>query len=88
MNTNKFQTLRFKLSIIIILFALVPVLILSIFFINRMESSIISEQKKSVEKQLTLVSDSINLFFNDMENSLRGTRHEWAVCLKSVNILC
>ncbi len=70
MNTNKLQTLRFKLSIIIILFALVPVLILSIFFINRMESSIISEQKKSVEKQLTLVSDSINLFFNDMKNNV------------------
>lgn len=70
MKVNKFQTLRFKLSIIIILFALVPVLVLSTFFIGRMESSIISEQKNSVQKQLALVSDSINLFFNDMKNNV------------------
>lgn len=70
MKQGIFQTLRFKLSIIIILFALVPVLLLSVIFVNRMESSLISEQKKSVEKQLTLVSDSINLFFNDMKNNV------------------
>jgi len=70
MKTNKFQTLKFKLSLVIILFALVPVLVLSTFLITRMESSIISEQKKSVEKQLTLVSDSIDLFFSDMKNNV------------------
>lgn len=70
MKTNKFQTLRFKLSLVIILFALVPVLILSTFLITRMESSIISEQKKSVDKQLALVSDSIDLFFSDMKSNV------------------
>lgn len=70
MKTKKFQTLRFKLSLVIILFALVPVMILSTFLITRMEDSIISEQEKSVEKQLALVSDSIDLFFSDMKNNV------------------
>lgn len=70
MILRKFQTLRIKLSLIIILFSLIPVLILSTFLISRMESSIISEQEKSVEKQLSLVSDSIDLFFNDTKNNV------------------
>lgn len=70
MKISRFQTLRFKLSIIIILFALVPVLVLSAIFIKRMEASIISEQKKSVENQLSLVSDNIDDIFSNMQNNV------------------
>ena len=36
MKINRFRTLRFKLSLIIILFALVPVLVISFVTINKM----------------------------------------------------
>ena len=70
MKINRLQTLRFKLSSIIILFALVPVLVLSAIFINRMETSIILEQKKSVENQLSLVSDNIDVIFGNMKDNV------------------
>lgn len=63
---NRFQTLHFKLSLIIILFALVPVVVISFVTLNRMQSNTIAEQKKSVEKQLSLVSDNVDVVFNDM----------------------
>ncbi len=66
MKINRFQTLRFKLSLIIILFALVPVLVISFVTINKMQINTMSEQKKSVEKQLSLVSDNVNVVFNNM----------------------
>ncbi|NYB75401.1 methyl-accepting chemotaxis protein [Sedimentibacter hydroxybenzoicus DSM 7310] len=70
MKINKFQTLRFKLSLIIILFALVPVLIISFITINRMQVNTVSEQKKSAEKQLSLVSDNVDVVFSDMQNNV------------------
>lgn len=81
MKTNRFQTLRFKLSMIIILFALVPVLVLSTVFINRMESSVIAEQKTAVEKQLSLVSDNIDVVFSDMQSNVSYFAHSSTVKL-------
>ncbi len=70
MKINRFQTLRFKLSLIIILFALVPVLVISFVTINKMEVNTISEQKKSAENQLSLVSDNVDVVFSDMQNNV------------------
>lgn len=70
MKINRFQTLRFKLSLIIILFALVPVLVISFITITRMQVNTMSEQKKSVENQLTLVSDNVNVVFSDMKSNV------------------
>ncbi len=67
-----FQSLQVKLVIIITLFSLVPLLLTSIFFINRTENSIIEEQKKSVNRQLALVNDNTDLVFNDLLNNVSG----------------
>lgn len=69
MKVNRFQTLRFKLSLVIILFALIPVLVISFVTINRMKDSIFTEQKKAVENQLSLVSDNIDTVFSEMKSN-------------------
>lgn len=66
MKNNRFQTLRFQLGMVILLFVLIPLIVSSAIFIHRTEASIISEQKKSVEKQLSLVSTNIDVIFSDM----------------------
>ncbi|MDF2677210.1 MAG: mcpB [Bacillota bacterium] len=70
MKINTFKTLSFKLSLIIILFALIPVLVISLITLSRMQSSIVLEQKKSVEKQLSFVSSNVDVVFSDMQNNV------------------
>ena len=70
MKSGIFQKLKFQLSMIIILFAVIPIIVSSIIFINRMESSIVHEQKKAVNTQLSLVSDNIDVIFSDMQNNV------------------
>ena len=70
MKINWFQTLRFKLAVVIILFALLPLLITSFIIISRMQDSIILEQKNAVENQLSLVSDNIDMVFSEMKSNV------------------
>lgn len=67
-----FQSLNFKLGITIILFALIPLAFTSLFFFSKTETSITTEQKKSVDRQLALVNENIDSVFSSLLDNVSG----------------
>ncbi len=70
MKRNIFQSLKFKLGFMLIVFAIVPITIASVIFLTQMKINLLEEQKKSVDKQLSLVSDNIDVVFENMLNNV------------------
>lgn len=71
MKVNPFKTLWFKLSFLLVFFAIVPLLGFSLLLLRSLKSTSLSEQKTSVNKQLSLVNDNVDSVFNDMLNNVR-----------------
>lgn len=70
MKIKLFQTLRFKLSILLAFFAIIPLFVLSVLFINRLQTSLLTEQQTTVNKQLSLVNDTVDTVFDNMLNNV------------------
>lgn len=71
MKVNLFKTLRFKLSFMLIFFAIVPLIGISILFIRNLEETSFADQKSSVNKQLSMVNNNVDAVFNEMLNNVR-----------------
>ncbi len=70
MKNNVFQSLKFKLGLMLIVFAIIPMIVASIIFLTQMRINLLQDQKKSVDKQLSLVSDNIDVVFENMRNNV------------------
>lgn len=70
MKINRFQTLQFKLSVVIALFAIIPLIVSSFLFLNNLRNTLFSDQKLSVNKQLLLVNDNVDSLFDSMLNDV------------------
>lgn len=66
MRKNLFQSLRFKLSLILVLFAIVPMLVMNLFTLINLSRTSVADQNNEVNGQLTLVHDHIESLFDDM----------------------
>ncbi len=70
MKKNVFQSIKFKIGLMLIVFAIVPIMAASVIFLTQMKINLLEEQKKSVDKQLSLVSDNIDVVFENMRNNV------------------
>lgn len=66
MKKEFFKTLRFRLSILIMLFAIVPMLICNYVLLTQSRSSSLRDQETEVAGQLALVNSNIDSLFGDM----------------------
>lgn len=66
MKNSRFQTLRAKLSLLLMLFALIPVIAASFVLLTSIQRTSLSDQKTEVNSQLTLVNDHVDSVFQDM----------------------
>lgn len=71
MKINRFKTLRFQLSLLLILFATLPLIGISVFLLNRMENSLLTEQNTAVSNELSLVNSSIESILGEMQNNAK-----------------
>lgn len=64
------QSLKVKLNMMLILFAVLPLLIMSVFFLSQFQKVLVEQQESAVDSQLTLVSDNIDVIFDTMKESV------------------
>ncbi len=64
------QSLKVRLNIILITFAALPLIIMSVFFLAEFRNILVEQQEQAVNSQLTLVSDNINVIFDNMKESV------------------
>lgn len=76
MIKKKSTSLQVKLIIIILLFALCPLILVSSIFINSTKKTIISEQKTSSNKQLYMFNSNIDSMFEKMLNDVSGLTND------------
>lgn len=61
-----FKTLRFRLSLLLVLFAIIPMVLMNGLLLTTISKTSKSDQKNEVNSQLTLVHDHIESVFDDM----------------------
>lgn len=66
MKKFNIHSLTFKLCIAIIAFAIIPTSIMSYFLFTQSKDNLLEEQKKSINSQLSLVSNNIDSIFDNM----------------------
>jgi methyl-accepting chemotaxis protein len=71
MKMKRFQSMRFKLSFLLAFFAILPLMGVGILFLNQMENTLLTEQKHSVNTQLSLVNDNVDSIFDSMLSNVR-----------------
>lgn len=64
------QSLKVRLNIILITFAVLPLIIMSVFFLAEFKKVLIQQQEDAVNGQLTLVSNNIDSIFDSMKESV------------------
>lgn len=64
------QSLKVKLNMMLILFAVLPLLIMSVFFLSQFQKALVEQQESAVDGQLTLVSDNIDVIFDTMKENV------------------
>ncbi|MGL5256306.1 MAG: methyl-accepting chemotaxis protein [Proteocatella sp.] len=64
------QSLKVKLNMMLILFAVLPLLIMSVFFLSQFQKALVDQQESAVDGQLTLVSDNIDVIFDTMKENV------------------
>lgn len=69
-------SLKVKLSIIILLFSLCPLILVSAIFINFTSKSILSEQEKASDKQLEMFNSNIDSIIEELMNNTSGFANE------------
>lgn len=69
-------SLKAKLSIIILLFSLCPLILVSAIFINFTGKSIMSEQEKASIKQLEMFNSNIDSIIDELMNNTSGFANE------------
>lgn len=70
------SSLQVRLSIIILLFSLCPLILVSAIFINSTAQSILSEQKSASNRQLEMFNNSIDSIFGDLLNNVSEFANE------------
>ena len=66
MKKEFFKTLRFRLSLIIMLFAIIPMLIANAFILTQSRSMSLRDQKAESAGQLSLLNTNVDAIFEDM----------------------
>lgn len=69
-------SLKTKLSIIILLFSLCPLILVSAIFINFTGKSIMSEQERASNKQLEMFNSNIDSIIDELMNNTSGFANE------------
>lgn len=69
-------SLKVKLSIIILLFSMLPIILVSTIFINFTSKSIMSEQEKASKKQLEMFNSNIDSIIEELLNNTSGFANE------------
>ena len=64
------QSLKVRLNIILITFAALPLIIMSVFFLAEFKKVLIQQQEDAVNGQLILVSNNIDSIFDSMKESV------------------
>ncbi|WP_312942927.1 methyl-accepting chemotaxis protein [Oscillibacter sp.] len=70
------SSLQVRLSIIILLFSLCPLILVSAIFINSTAQTILSEQKSASNRQLEMFNNSIDSIFADLLNNVSEFANE------------
>lgn len=63
---NKANSIKTRLNVTIIAFAMIPVVLISILFISQVQKNLIKDQENSINKQLNLLNKNIGSFFDAM----------------------
>ena len=66
MKKEFFKTLRFRLSILIMLFAIVPMIMANTFILTQSRSMSLGDQKAEIAGQLSLLNTNVDAIFEDM----------------------
>lgn len=66
MKKEFFKTLRFRLSLIIMLFAIVPMIMANTFILTQSRSMSLGDQKAEIAGQLSLLNSNVDAIFEDM----------------------
>ncbi|MGL6105838.1 methyl-accepting chemotaxis protein [Romboutsia sp.] len=70
MKKFNIHSLTFRLCITIIVFAIIPTSIMSFFIFTQAKDNLLEEQEKSINSELSLVSDNINSIFDNMSDNI------------------